>query len=60
MISSVSSNMTQQLSYMNQVNQGTSVKNAREGSASEEASETTAQELAETNSKSSNLLDTYA
>lgn len=60
MISSVNSSMTQQLSYMNPVNQGTSVKNAREGSASEEASETTAQELAETNSKSSNRIDVYA
>jgi hypothetical protein len=45
---------------MNQVNQGTSVKNTREGSASEEASETTAQELAETSSKSSNRIDVYA
>ncbi|MFB0920028.1 MAG: hypothetical protein QMB62_03970 [Oscillospiraceae bacterium] len=60
MISSVNSSMTQQLSYMNQVNQGTSVKNTREGSASEEASETTAQELAETSSKSSNRIDVYA
>lgn len=59
MISSVNSSMTQ-LSHMNQVNQGTSVKNAREGSASEEASETTAQEKAETNSKSSNRIDVYA
>lgn len=59
MISSVNSSMTQQLSYMNQVNQGTSVKNTREGSASEEASETTAQELAETSSKSSNRIDVY-
>jgi len=60
MIGFVSGSMAQQLSYMNQVNQGTRVKNAREGSASEEASETTAQELAETNSKSSSGIDVYA